>query len=120
MNFCFLTGFISSVPTLRFSKNNKPITNFNLALGINQPPASGITVVCFDDMATPTAQYLRVGDHIGVEGNITRKEIPYGDGKEVVEVVLVAFEIQKSELVIDFLGLRESLPGSGMLPGPTE
>ena len=116
MNFCFLHGPITSVPTLRFTKDNKPITNFTLALGINQPPASGITIICFEDLAMPAAQYLRVGDQIGVQGIIRRREIPCDDGKGVVEVVLVALEVQKSELVIDFLGLRGNIFGNGLLP----
>lgn len=117
MNFCFLTGPITSAPSLRFTMGNKPITNFTLALGINQPSDSVITIICYDDMAMPAAQNLRVGDQIGVEGVIHRREIPNDDGKKVAELVLVAFEIQKSELVIDFLGPRGNIFGNGLLPG---
>lgn len=87
MNQVILVGRIASEPNVVESKDGKKRTNVVLAINRSYKNANGeydtdfINCILWNSVATTTSEYCKVGDVIGVKGNLQTNKYEDENGK---------------------------------------
>jgi hypothetical protein len=98
-NFNFFSGRILGPMELILIGENTPVTIFTLDLTVNNSSGGLISVLCQQPLAMAAANHLNDKDYVVIEGFIRRGKLPVGDGRNVIDVHLVALEILKGEVL---------------------
>lgn len=106
MNNTTLVGRLTADPELRYTENNKAVTNFTLAVNrrfkTEEQDADFIRIVVWGKQAENLTQYMRKGSQIGIKGEIrTRTYDNQGQTVYVTEVLAteVAFLEPKGSVI---------------------
>ena len=102
VNKIMLVGFLGTTPELRFTAQNKPVSNFNLAVnerwkgseGVPQESVQWFRVVSFGRLAEVCAEFLAKGRHVFVEGRLQCRNWEDRNGEKRMIVEVVAQEVR--------------------------
>ena len=88
INNCILVGRLTKDIELRFTKENKAVGNFTLAVNRKYKDSKGnyptdfIDCVIFGNGAETLSKYIHKGDLLGVEGSIQKKQYEDKEGNK--------------------------------------
>src|ERR671916_531773 len=102
VNKVILVGNATRGAELRHTQSGKAVSSIRLAtnrLVNGQEETQFHSVVCWDKLAETTAEYVRKGDPLYVEGRLQYRSFPDEEGKERGVAEIVASDVQ-------FLGRR--------------
>ena len=102
VNKVILIGNATRGAELRHTQSGKPVSNLRLATNRvvkGEESSSFHTVVCWDRLAEITAEYVKKGDPLYVEGRLEYRSYQDEEGKERGVCEIVAADVQ-------FLGSR--------------
>jgi len=101
---------------LHHTKSGKPVSNLRVAVNRRaggEEHTQFFTVVCFDRLAETTAEYVKKGGLLYVEGRLEQRSFTDDEGKERGAVEIIASDVQ-------FLGGRGERDERSALPGQAE
>ena len=102
VNKVILIGNATRAAELRYTQSGKPVVNVRLATNRmvqGQETAQFHTVVCWDRLAEITAEYVKKGDPLYVEGRLEYRTFQDEEGRDRGVCEIVASDVQ-------FLGRR--------------
>jgi len=93
LNRSILAGRLVADPETRYTKNEKPVTHFRLAINWRSKDKKGtefINCVAWNGLAKVCGEYLKKGKMVAVEGRLTIRSYKAKDGqnKSATEVVV--------------------------------
>ena len=112
INKVILLGNATRDAELRHTQTGKPVSNIRLATNRSvkgEEETHYHTVVCWDRLAETTAEYVRKGDPLYVEGRLQYRSYQDEEGKERGVAEVVASDVQ-------FLGRRKAGADEEVLP----
>jgi single-strand DNA-binding protein len=89
INQVILVGRMTRDIEVRYTKENKPVGNFTLAVqrrfkdSKGEYPVDFIDCVVFGNQAETLHKYSKKGDSIGVEGSMQKRDYESKDGKKI-------------------------------------
>ena len=99
MNKVVLIGRLSKEPELRYTSNNTPVCQINVA--ISRPVAQGhepetdfINVTVWNKQAENLVKYVKKGNQIAIEGRIQTRSYDNEEGKKVYVTEVLANHIE--------------------------
>lgn len=112
VNKVILVGNATRDAELRYTGSGKAVSSVRLATNRmvgGQEETQFHSVVCWDKLAETTAQYVKKGDPLYVEGRLRYRSYQDGEGQERGVVEVVAGDVQ-------FLGRRGDRPAPDAPP----
>jgi single-strand DNA-binding protein len=102
VNKTILVGFVGATPELKFTTQNKPVCNFNLAVnerwkdseGTPQKSVQWFRIVSFGRLAEVCAEFLAKGRHVFVEGRLQCRTWEDRNGEKRTTVDVIAQEVR--------------------------
>lgn len=99
MNKVVLIGRLSRDPELRYTSNNTPVCQINMA--ISRPVSQGkdpetdfINVVVWNKQAENLVKYVKKGNQIAIEGRIQTRNYDNEEGKKVYVTEVLANHVE--------------------------
>lgn len=99
MNKVVLIGRLSRDPELRYTSNNTPVCQINMA--ISRPVSQGkdpetdfINVVVWNKQAENLVKYVKKGNQIAIEGRIQTRSYDNEEGKKVYVTEVLANHVE--------------------------
>ena len=113
-----IVGNLGKDPEMRYTQSGVPVTSFNVATsrrwtnanGESQEKTTWFRVTCWRKLAELTAQYLKKGRLVLVEGDIDASSWTDKEGNARASLELTAINVK-------FLGSREGDGGEPMIAG---
>lgn len=93
-NFCFLSGRVTTIPTLRCYGKDNPVTEFTLEILMGNYRWATIKGECLGRLAMGAAKHLGIGDRIAVAGLISQAAHRQDNGTYKDELRLVASDLE--------------------------
>ena len=98
LNKAMIIGNLGRDPEMRYTPNGQPVTQFTVAVNRNYKDASGewkeetewFRVVAWGPLAERTAEYLRKGRKVYVEGRLQTRSWEAQDGQKRYTTELIA------------------------------
>ncbi len=98
LNKCMIIGNLGRDPEMRYTPGGQPVTQFTVAVNRNYKGASGewqeetewFRVVAWGPLAERTAEYLRKGRKVYVEGRLQTRQWEDREGQKRYTTELVA------------------------------
>jgi len=90
LNRAILTGNLTADPVVRYTKNEKPVAHFTIAINRNgNGEADFVDCVSWGGLAKICGEYLKKGRLVAVEGRIQVRKYQAKDGqnRKVTEIV---------------------------------
>ena len=114
LNKITLIGHAGQEPEMRFTPDDRPVTNFSLATNQSYTKADGekvdktlwFRVTCWNRLAETVNQYLSKGKQVYVEGRIELQEYERQDGSSGAALAVTANTVL-------FLGRKEDTVDDG-------
>ena len=105
LNKCLIIGNLGRDPEMRYTPSGQAVTQFTVAVNRNRKDQQGewqeetewFRVVAWGPLAERTAEYLRKGNKVFVEGRIQTRQWEGQDGQKRYTTELVANTIQNLE-----------------------
>jgi single-strand DNA-binding protein len=99
LNQCTLAGNLGAGPEVFYSSEGNPVASFSLAFRSSRKKSGWIKVVCFQNLAEVSAQYLHKGARIAVIGTLDhhRWETDEGIQKSSFQVSANSLEFIKTD-----------------------
>src|SRR5215213_9072186 len=97
VNKVILIGNATRDAELRHSQTGKPASNLRLATNRSvkgEEETQFHTIVCWDRLAETTAEYVKKGDPLYVEGRLQYRSFQDEEGKECGSCEIVADDVQ--------------------------
>ena len=116
VNKVILVGNATRAAELRHTQSGKPVSSIRLATNrvVNgQEETQFHAVVCWDRLAETTAEYVKKGDPLYVEGRLQYRSYQDGEGQARGVVEVVAADVQ-------FLGRRKAGDPAPADPGAAD
>jgi single-strand DNA-binding protein len=128
LNRCVFIGNLGRDPESSVAKTGVKVTRFSLAVNEKykeQETTTWINIVTFDKLAEITAQYLRKGQLVYVEGRIqTPKIFDRQDGSKGTSLDLIANQVvfleRKRDDAVDQHNYSESSESPGRVASPAQ
>lgn len=99
MNKVFLIGRLSRDPELRYTSNNTPVCQINMA--VSRPVVQGkesetdfINVTIWNKQAENLVKYVKKGNQIAIEGRIQTRSYDNEEGKKVYVIEVLANHVE--------------------------
>ena len=88
MNNCTLIGNLTKDPELRYTKDNKAVANFNIAINRIKDGVDYISIKVFNKQAENCQKYLAKGSKVAIDGSIRTGSYEKDDKKHyTMEIV---------------------------------
>lgn len=122
INKVILVGNLGKDPETRYMPNGKPVTNFSIATseswtdkssGDKQERTEWHNIVMFEKLAEISAEYLRKGSQVYIEGSLRTRKWQDKEGKDRYTTEIVARDMQ-------MLGGRGGAAGGGGSGGESQ
>ena len=105
LNKCMIIGNLGRDPEMRYTASGQPVTQFTVAVNRNYKNQAGewqeetewFRIVAWGPLAERTAEYLRKGRKVYVEGRLQTRQWEGQDGQKRYTTELVANTIQNLE-----------------------
>lgn len=95
LNRAIIAGHLTADPIVRYTKNEKPVAHFTLAINRNgNEEADFIDCVSWGGLAKICGEYLKKGRLVAVEGRIQIRKYKGKDGKNRRSMEVVASNMQ--------------------------
>jgi len=98
MNKAFLIGRLVKDPELRYTDNNKSVSNFTIAINrittAGEQKADFINIVSWGNQAENCKKYLTKGSQVAVEGRINTRTYEEKDGNKKFITEIMAERVQ--------------------------
>src|SRR5690625_5366907 len=99
INKSILVGRLTRDPDLRYSQSGVAVCNFTIACNRHFKSSDGqdadfINCVTFRKVAENLANYMKIGNQIGVDGRLQSRSYEDKDGKTVFVTEVVADSVQ--------------------------
>ena len=89
-NYCFLSGRVITIPTLRYFGKDNPVTEFTLEILVENKRYGTIKVECYSKLAMEAAKLLRSWERVAVAGFLSGAVYPQDNGTYQYELRLAA------------------------------
>ena len=130
LNKAMIIGNLGRDPEMRYTPNGQAVTQFTVAVNRNYKDQSGewkeetewFRVVAWAQLAERTAEYLRKGRKVYVEGRLQTRSWEGQDGQKRYTTELIANTVTpldprpREEGAPEFAGSRPARTGSGGAP----
>jgi single-strand DNA-binding protein len=134
LNKAMIIGNLGRDPEMRYTANGQAVTQFTVAVNRNYRDAAGewkeetewFRVVCWGPLAERTAEYLRKGRKVYVEGRLQTRSWEGQDGQKRYTTELVANTVTgldprpREEGAPDAAAPRPARGGGPGEPGPAD
>jgi len=122
LNKCMIIGNLGRDPEMRYTPSGQPVTQFTVAVNRNYKNQAGewqeetewFRIVAWGPLAERTAEYLRKGRKVYVEGRLQTRQWEGQDGQKRYTTELVANTVTSLDP-----RPREDAPGAEAGAGPT-
>lgn len=122
LNKCMIIGNLGRDPEMRYTPNGQAVTQFTVAVNRNYKGANGewqeetewFRVVAWGPLAERTAEYLRKGRKVYVEGRLQTRQWEDREGQKRYTTELVAQTVTP----LDARPREEGEPGEPAAPRP--
>ena len=99
MNKVVLIGRLSRDPELRYTSNNTPVCQINMAISRpvsqgKEPETDFINVVVWNKQAENLVKYVKKGNQIAIEGRIQTRSYDNEEGKKVYVTEVLANHVE--------------------------
>ena len=99
MNKVVLIGRLSRDPELRYTSNNTPVCQINMAISRpvsqgKEPETDFINVVVWNKQAENLVKYVKKGNQIAIEGRIQTRNYDNEEGKKVYVTEVLANHVE--------------------------
>jgi len=135
LNKCMIIGNLGRDPEMRYTPSGQPVTQFTVAVNRNYKNQAGewqeetewFRIVAWGPLAERTAEYLRKGRKVYVEGRLQTRQWEGQDGQKRYTTELVANTVPpldprpRDEVPVDESGAtptREKAPAAPAEPAP--
>jgi len=135
LNKCMIIGNLGRDPEMRYTPSGQPVTQFTVAVNRNYKNQAGewqeetewFRIVAWGPLAERTAEYLRKGRKVYVEGRLQTRQWEGQDGQKRYTTELVANTVTpldprpRDEVPVDESGAtptREKAPAAPAEPAP--
>ena len=113
MNKVILTGRLTKDVELKYTTNNKPVTQFSLAVYRDKEKTDFISIVAYNKTAELISKYCKKGMQVGIIGSLQTRHYTDKDGKEIYVTEVLCD-------LVEFLQNKVSKEEELQLPTPEE